>query len=54
MPMINNPSITQKVTAALSGWVSFKNAIDNKAPYNLVEDQANMVLEDQLQLSTNK
>ena len=44
MPMANNPAITQKVTAALSGLVSFKNAIDNKATFNLVQDQANLAL----------
>jgi hypothetical protein len=33
----NDPSTAQKVIQALSGLISFKNAIDNKAPYNLVE-----------------
>jgi hypothetical protein len=44
MPMVNNPAIGQKVSGALAGLVSFKNAIDNKAPFNLVQDQANSAL----------
>jgi hypothetical protein len=40
MPASNDASAAQKVVQALAGLVSFKNAIDNKAPFNLVEDQA--------------
>lgn len=40
IPPANDASTAQKVVQALSGLISFKNAIDNKSPYNLVEDQA--------------
>jgi hypothetical protein len=40
MPTVNDASTALKVVQALSGLISFKSAIDNKAAFNLVEDQA--------------
>ncbi|HET7344406.1 MAG TPA: hypothetical protein VFJ05_00860 [Nitrososphaeraceae archaeon] len=40
IPPANDASAAQKVIQALAGLISFKNAVDSKAPYNLVEDQA--------------
>ena len=39
----NNTAATPEITSALAASVSFKNQIDNKLPYNIVEDQATQV-----------